>query len=85
LISGLASDPVEWTGAAWQTVPTTGAPSPRVLYGMAFDEAAEFHGIVRIRLLKADHLLVAADRKVTLLVEDVSHATAHASREVTTR
>ena len=38
-ISGLASDTVEWTGSAWQTVPTTGAPSPRFLYGMAFDQA----------------------------------------------
>lgn len=38
-ISGLASDTVEWTGTAWSTVPTTGAPSPRFLYGMTFDRA----------------------------------------------
>lgn len=38
-ISGLASDTVEWTGTAWSTVPTTGAPDPRFLYGMTFDQA----------------------------------------------
>jgi len=37
-LSGLASDTVEWTGTAWTTVPTTGAPDPRHLYGMAFDQ-----------------------------------------------
>ena len=52
---------------------------------MALDEAAEFGRIVGVRLLEADHLLVAAGGEVALFVEDVGHAAAHAGGEVTAR
>ena len=37
-ISNLADDTLTWSGAGpWQTVATTNAPSPRFLYGLAYD------------------------------------------------
>ena len=36
-ISGLANDTMEWNGISWVNVPTPSAPSPRFLYGMAYD------------------------------------------------
>ena len=36
-INGLANDTMEWTGTSWVNVPTPNAPSPRFLYGMAYD------------------------------------------------
>ena len=42
-ISGLANDTVEWTGTAWTTIATTGAPSQRYLYGLAYDSVRNVH------------------------------------------
>ncbi|MFN6146127.1 MAG: kelch repeat-containing protein [Planctomycetota bacterium] len=36
-LSAFANDTQEWTGTAWQTVVTANAPSPRHVYGFAFD------------------------------------------------
>ena len=36
-VSPLSNDTWEWTGSAWSVVPTPTAPSPRYLYGMAYD------------------------------------------------
>lgn len=38
-ISGLANDTTEWNGTNWVAVPTPNAPSPRFLYGMAYDSS----------------------------------------------
>jgi len=38
-LSAFANDTQEWTGTAWQTIPTANAPSARHLYGFAFDSA----------------------------------------------
>lgn len=36
-INSLSNDTMAWNGAAWSTVNTTNAPSPRFLYGMCYD------------------------------------------------
>lgn len=36
-IAGLANDTMEFDGTSWIAVPTPNAPSPRFLYGMAYD------------------------------------------------
>jgi hypothetical protein len=40
-ITSLANDTLEWSGSSWQTIATTNAPSPRFLYGMAYDSARD--------------------------------------------
>ncbi|MFT4513115.1 MAG: hypothetical protein ACI91B_001817 [Planctomycetota bacterium] len=40
-ISGLSNDTMEWTGVNWIAVPTANAPSPRFLYGMAYDSSRD--------------------------------------------
>ncbi|MFK7741258.1 MAG: hypothetical protein AB8H80_13140 [Planctomycetota bacterium] len=36
-LGSLANDLQEWDGASWSPIATTSAPSPRFLYGMAYD------------------------------------------------
>jgi len=40
-ITALANDTRAWTGTAWQEIVTANAPSPRFLYGMAYDSARD--------------------------------------------
>lgn len=40
-ISGLSNDTYEWFQNSWHAMPTPNAPSPRFLYGMAYDSARD--------------------------------------------
>ncbi|MCK5943684.1 MAG: hypothetical protein KAI24_17000 [Planctomycetes bacterium] len=38
-INSLANDTLQWTGSSWTPIATVNKPSPRFLYGMAYDSA----------------------------------------------